>query len=504
MIRHLFILLVSCSLLTASPSVLLSAQESSKPVHRQPAVAGSFYPAGKQALESTLKELFSQAEPALLEGKIQTLIVPHAGYSYSGIVAASGYKSIPEEAVYSNIFIIASSHREQFNGASVYSAGNYITPLGEAQVNREIANTLINDNEGIIFYRKAHDREHSIEVQVPYIQYHFNHTPPIIPIVMGSSSVAAARNLAAALLPYFVPENLFIISSDFSHYPDYKDAYRIDGLTGDAIFKKDPQLFYNTMRKNSRESIQNLSTPSCGWSSILTMLYMSERRENMEISPILYQNSGDSPIGDKERVVGYWAIAGHQLPQKPPDYTLDDQEKQTLLNLSRNTLETYLHTEKLYDVPATNISGLLKEPAGAFVTLYIGGRLRGCIGNFSPSKPLYMVVQEMTLAAALRDQRFAPVDPTELEYIDIEISVLTPMKKINTIDEFQLGRHGIYMIKDGKSGTYLPQVAAGKGWSAEEFLGHCAREKAGIGWDGWKESDLYVYEAIVFGEAKKK
>ena len=321
---------------------------------------------------------------------------------------------------------------------------------------------------------------------------------------MGSSSVSAARDLAAALLPYFLPENLFIISSDFSHYPNYKDAKRIDGLTGNAIFKKDPELFYTTMRKNSREPIQNLSTPSCGWSSILTMLYMSERSENMEISPILYQNSGDSPIGDKERVVGYWAIAGHQLPQKPPDFTLEDRDKQTLLDISRNTLETYLQSEKLYDVPPTNISGLLNEPAGAFVSLYIGGRLRGCIGNFSPSKPLYMVVQEMTLAAALRDQRFAPVDPTELKYIDIEISVLTPMQKINTIEEFQLGRHGIYMIKDGKSGTYLPQVATGKGWSAEEFLGHCAREKAGIGWDGWKDADLYVYEAIVFGEEKRK
>ena len=504
MIRHKLIQLIVFTALTASTSTLLSAQEPSKPLNRQPAVAGTFYPAGKQALESTLKELFSQAKPILMEGTIQTLIVPHAGYSYSGIVAASGYKSIPEDAIYSNIFIIASSHREQFNGASVYSTGNYLTPLGEARVNREIANSLINDNEDIFFYKQAHDREHSIEVQVPYIQYHFNHTPPIVPIVMGSSSVAAARDLAAALLPYFLPENLFIISSDFSHYPNYKDAKRIDGLTGNAIFKKDPEFFYTTMRKNSREPIQNLSTPSCGWSSILTMLYMSERSENMEISPILYQNSGDSPIGDKERVVGYWAIAGHQLPQKPPDFTLEDRDKQTLLDISRNTLETYLQSEKLYDVPPTNISGLLNEPAGAFVSLYIGGRLRGCIGNFSPSKPLYMVVQEMTLAAALRDQRFAPVDPTELEYIDIEISVLTPMQKINTIEEFQLGRHGIYMIKDGKSGTYLPQVATGRGWSAEEFLGHCAREKAGIGWDGWKDADLYVYEAIVFGEEKRK
>jgi AmmeMemoRadiSam system protein A len=134
----------------------------------------------------------------------------------------------------------------------------------------------------------------------------------------------------------------------------------------------------------------------------------------------------------------------------------------------------------------------------------MGGRLRGCIGHFLPDKPLYEVVQEMTIAAANLDQRFAPVESTELPYISIEISVLTPLEKITTLDEFELERHGIYMTKDGRSGTFLPQVAIGKGWSKEDFLGHCSRDKAGLGWEGWKEADLYVYEAIVFGEQKKE
>ena len=134
----------------------------------------------------------------------------------------------------------------------------------------------------------------------------------------------------------------------------------------------------------------------------------------------------------------------------------------------------------------------------------MGDRLRGCIGNFSPGKPLYAVVQEMTIAAATHDNRFAPVESSELPYISIEISVLTPLKKINSIDEFELGRQGIYITKDGRSGTYLPQVAEETGWSKEDFLGHCAREKAGIGWDGWKNADLYVYEAIVFDDGKKQ
>lgn len=503
-IRYQICILITVLLLSDFPITSLKAQESEHQLNRQPAVAGSFYPADKNALESLLRKQFSQAKQAELEGLIQTLIVPHAGFAYSGIVSASGYKSIPKETQYNNIFIIASSHRERFKGNSVYSVGNYVTPLGEAMVNQKIAKDLIENSKDIFFLKQAHDREHSIEVQVPFIQFHFDEIPPIVPIVMGSSSMAAARDLASALLPYFVPENLFIISSDFSHYPNYKDATRIDKLTADAILKKDPEHFYNTMRKNSQEPIQNLSTPSCGWSSIMTMLYMSARRENLEISPILYRNSGDVPIGNRERVVGYWALAGHETQQNPSPYILNDFDKKALLSVARSTLETYLHSGELFEVPEDKLSEILKEPSGAFVSLYMGGRLRGCIGNFSPTKPLYLIVQEMTLAAALRDQRFAPVETPEMEYLDIEISVLTPMKKINSISEFKLGLHGIYIKKDGKSGTYLPQVADETGWSAEEFLGHCAREKAGIGWDGWKDADLFVYEAIVFSEEKRK
>ena len=236
----------------------------------------------------------------------------------------------------------------------------------------------------------------------------------------------------------------------------------------------------------------------------MAMLYMADRREDLQISPVLYMNSGDSPIGDKERVVGYWAIAGHEKPAVSGAYGLDDDEKETLLMISRRTLETYLNSGTLAEVPGSELTGTLRQPAGAFVSLYMGGRLRGCIGNFAPDKSLFMVVQEMTLAAAANDPRFAPVESTELGYISIEISVLTPLQKIQSIDEFQLGKHGIYMTKGGSSGTYLPQVAESTGWSAEEFFGHCAREKAGLGWDGWKDADLYVYEAIVFGEVKKK
>jgi hypothetical protein len=481
-----------------------NAQQLAAPGNRKPVYAGTFYPASKAALESQLQELFRNARPVELKGRAQTLIVPHAGYDYSGVVAASGYKSIPADTPYKNIFIIASSHRAQFNGVSVYPSGSYITPLGEVQVNQEVTSALINGNKNISYYSQAHDQEHSIEVQIPYLQYHFKEVPPIVPLVMGNSSLANARELATALMPYFTPENLFIISSDFSHYPAYKDAIRVDRLTADAILTKDPEIFYNSLRNTSNEQVRGLVTPACGWSSIMTMLYMADRREDLDLVPVTYGNSGDSSIGDKDRVVGYWTIAGYEVTPEELPFTLDSGDKEQLLDISKSTLETYISKGKLYEVPGKNLTDALRRPAGAFVSLYMGGRLRGCVGNFSPGNPLYMVVQEMTIAAATHDNRFAPVESSELPYISIEISVLTPLKKITSIDEFQLGRQGIYMIKNGRSGTYLPQVAEETGWSKEDFLGHCAREKAGIGWDGWKDADLYTYEAIVFGEEKKQ
>ncbi|MFO7933382.1 MAG: AmmeMemoRadiSam system protein B [Bacteroidales bacterium] len=478
----------------------LQAQDLPPDVNRKPAVAGSFYPADRQELLSTLRQLFENAPSVELEGKVQQLIVPHAGYPFSGKVAAAGYKSIPSDASYRNIFIIASSHRVQFRGASVYSVGNYLTPLGEARVNREIAAELIRNNEHIFYDERAHTREHSIEVQIPCIQYHFQDPPPLVPIVIGNQSVSTARELALALLPYFNEENLFVVSSDFSHYPDYKDASKIDSLTAESITRNDPGHFYSTIREHSSGSVPNLVTPCCSWNSILTLLYMSQGSADLRITPILYHNSGDVDIGDRNRVVGYWAIAGHRDHPGEEAFILEDAHKEQLLQIARNTLEIYIRHGKIPEVDPVRLPQALKQQAGAFVSLHAGDRLRGCIGNFISDRPLYLLVQEMIVASATRDRRFASVEAPELKYINIEISVLSPLRRIWDIDEFQLGKHGIYMTLNGRSGTFLPQVASGTDWTTELLLGHCARDKAGIGWDGWREADLFVYEAVVFRE----
>ncbi|MDK2978619.1 MAG: hypothetical protein PWP52_1333, partial [Bacteroidales bacterium] len=174
--------------------------------------------------------------------------------------------------------------------------------------------------------------------------------------------------------------------------------------------------------------------------------------------------------------------------------------KANLLKIARKTITEYLESGKIPDVDKNAITPAMQEHCGAFVTLHLDGALRGCIGRFSANEPLYKVVQEMAVSAATKDPRFPAVKPDEMDKIDLEISVLTPLQKIESIDEIEMGRHGIYIKKGFATGTFLPQVAQETGWAKEEFLGHCARDKAGLGWDGWKEAEIFIYEALVFSE----
>ena len=147
--------------------------------------------------------------------------------------------------------------------------------------------------------------------------------------------------------------------------------------------------------------------------------------------------------------------------------------------------------------------GILKEKGyGVFVTLYLDGNLRGCIGRFTSSSTLHSTIREMAQSAAFSDPRFPTLTRKEAPKVDIEVSVLSPLKKISSIDEFKLGRDGIYMIKGYNHGTFLPQVAEETGWNTEEFLGHCARDKAGIGYYGWKDAELYTYQTEVVKESE--
>ncbi len=481
-----------------------------KSTDRQPVAAGSFYEANKEILTRNIVSLFAECKKSPGTWKVRAIISPHAGYVFSGKIAASALSTIPKNAEISNIFLIGSSHVMAFDGASVYNTGDFITPLGKAIVNREVANKLKSENRVFDFPVTAHLQEHSLEVQIPLLQYYFAKTPKIVPIIIGTNNANTIKLIAEALKPYFTPENLFLISSDFSHYPSYKDAVYVDDQTASGIISGDPKVFLTALKNNSARNISGLATSMCGWASGLTLMYLAESDKNLEYKHIDYCNSGDTPYGDKDRVVGYHAIALIEKNQNMKDeqessmgLSFTKSEKDQLFSIARNSIRTMLYEKKQYVIDEKKVPEVLKKQLGAFVTLKIDGNLRGCIGRFLSSDPLYEVVKASALSSAFEDTRFYPLTKDEYEKVEMEITVLGPMKKINNISEIVLGKHGIYIKKDFRSGTMLPRVATENGWTVEQFLGYTSRDKAGLGWDGWKNAEIFIYEGIVLEENKK-
>ena len=401
-------------------------------------------------------------------------------------------------------------------------ADYYATPLGNVKVDHETAVKLTTNNtnktnnkstdgtdktNSVFYYRpEAHDREHCLEVQLPFLQRFFTlhsslfnqEVPPIVPIVISTNDYEKLNRMAEVLKPYFTDENLFIISSDFSHYPSYEDAYEVDAKTGKAIETGDVEEFIATINANARSGKRNLQTSACGEFAIITLMLMLDNQ--YEVKHLMYQNSGDIDNHDHSRVVGYhsFAIIRSGLTQTNTNFSLSAEDKKMLKDIALQSIVDSLNGKPIAQPIVNSQLSILNSKCGAFVSLHKHGHLRGCIGHFGEDYQLHEIVAEMARAAAFEDPRFMPVTRDELNDLDIEISVLTPMRRIQSLDEFELHRHGIYIKKGYRSGTFLPQVADEVNWTKEEFVGHCSQDKAGLGWDGWKDAELYVYEAIVF------
>lgn len=467
--------------------------QQSEPVVRPATQANRFYTGDARELSEEVDSFLALHRGATIYHHVAAVIVPHAGYYFSGRVAASAYMSVPADQPYKRIFLLGPSHHEWLDGASVNTeADYYATPLGNVKVDRETARS-ISDADSVFSYQpKAHDREHCLEVQLPFLQRRLGDVPPIVPIIISTNDFNKLKRIAHVLKPYFTEENLFVISSDFSHYPSYEDACEVDALTGKAIETGSVEAFIAALEQNARSGKRNLATSACGELAIATLMLMMDG--SYEVKHLMYQNSGDAESHDHSRVVGYHSFA--IVRKSDAGFALSDDEKRLLKEIALTSIKDSLAGKEIsHSSPLTTH---LSAKCGAFVSLHKHGRLRGCIGHFGEDIPLHEIVAEMARAAAFEDPRFMPVTADELADIDIEISVLTPMRRIESLDEFELHRHGIYIRKGYRSGTFLPQVADEVNWTKEEFVSHCAQDKAGIGWDGWKDAELYVYEAIVF------
>jgi len=206
--------------------------------------------------------------------------------------------------------------------------------------------------------------------------------------------------------------------------------------------------------------VDNLATSLCGWTSVLTLLYLTQNKK-LEYKKIDYSNSGDAEIyGDKDRVVGYWALAVY-----PEDvsFQVSEEEQKELLEKARNSIIKFLETGKRGQPTPPQTNGIVNSEAGVFVSIYVKGELRGCIGNFAQEETLNDLIQRMAVSAAC-DHRFKNLQPDEADDMELEISVLSPLQKIESVAEIELGKHGIYIKKGLNSGTFLPQVAKKTGF----------------------------------------
>lgn len=453
---------------------------------RQPIAAGTFYPATNSELNSQLEELFNAVENKTVTENISAIIVPDDKMMNTGLITASAIAQLNRDKQFARIFVIGTAHNESFKGISVDNKGDYRTSAGIVRVDNEVVHRLLYNNRAIKHARRAHKNEHSIEVQLPYLQYWLTNPFKIVPMVIGSVTKEKLELLAEILKPYFTPDNLFIISSDISKFAFNSNSIK-NAITGNSV----DQLF-EIVSPTATNGYKSSVVPT-GWNSVLAMLSVTSGNENISVESVKNISNADNEL------LGYHSyIIRNETETTDVNINLSQEDMQFLLQLVRNTIEQKLEDNTTPTVNENELSENLKIKCGAFVTLTKDGELRGNMGKFTGNEPLYKVVQEMALASAFRDIRYIPIGNNEMNEIDIEISVITPLKQIFSSDEIQMGKHGIYMTKDGRSGSFLPQTARATGWSKKEFLGYCAEDIAGIGWEGWKIADLYTFETFVF------
>lgn len=450
---------------------------------RQAQVAGKFYPAEPIELVETVTDYLDDQDPPAGAEKPVILIVPHAGYAYSGQVAGAAFRQIKDQT-YDAVVVVAFTHRLQFGGASVDTRGAYETPLGTIPVDVEAADFL-RMQPGLSFHEEAHGSgEHSLEVMLPFLQVALEQ-PRLVPVMMGGASMADAEALAQALARLSQRGRyLFVFSTDLSHYHPYDAAETIDEETIHAILFETPQAVDRLFAKAEIEA--------CGRGPILTSLYVAQRLGYLRRELLRYENSGDT-AGNAASVVGYAAIA--MYPQaSPPQARLSAEAGQALVRAARHAIGGSGTAEDLAHYPE------LQQARGVFVTLRRAGTLRGCIGRIETRESLASLVPQVAVDAARRDSRFPPVRPEELDRLSVEVSVLTLPHHVD-VEAIVAGRDGVVLEAEGRRGVFLPSVWQETGWTREEFLNELASQKAGLPSDAWRQgAALSVFQDEVFAE----
>jgi AmmeMemoRadiSam system protein B/AmmeMemoRadiSam system protein A len=459
---------------------------------KQANVAGAFYPDNAAELSQMIDNFLAETNPGPQKGEIFGLIAPHAGYAYSGRVAAYGYKLIKAKP-YKTVVVIGTSHFYPFRGVSVYPEGFFRTPLGDLEIDKEFTQKLLDKEKEIIFEPQAFVKEHSVEVQLPFLQRVLSDFK-IVPIVMGSCSWKICQEFAVLLAQAIGDRQdvLVVASTDMCHSYDYQETEGIDKATLSYLKNMDARGLYDGLESNKLQL--------CGGFGVVSLFILSKNLGHNRLSVLKYTNSAEVT---QRKIKGLWTVGYASCvidQEKGVGPMLTTEQRRKLLGIARKSIETYLQTGKKLEVSETD--PILLEKMGAFVTLHEKGELRGCIGNMVGNQPLYLTIRDMAVQAAVGDPRFSPVGLTELKDIEIEISVLSPLERVDSADKITLGVDGVLIRRGFQSGVFLPQVATETGWSKEEFLSNLCAHKAGLPADAWKDksSEIYIFTAEVFSE----
>lgn len=473
-----------------NPTQGRSTKDATMNVRAMVAGRSGFYPTDPQALRNMIDHDLEAVQIPKIAGQVKALICPHAGYVYSGQVAAWAYSTLVGRH-YDNVIILGPSHYMAVDGAAVMTEGMFATPFGDIPINSEIAGEIIDGANGARSDSVAHEQEHSIEVQAPFLKVVLDEFS-LVPIAMGMPSMDFIGRLAMTLREVIQRHDrtLLIASSDMSHYHPYSKAVEMDHLAIEGILSFDPDALLDDIAAGRIEL--------CGAAPVLTVMSVFAGMEDVNIDFLKYQNSGDI-TGDKAQVVGYCAFAISRPAQQSRETHFSREERELLLKLARDTIKRTLNGTTTGRQP--ELSAKLSQKGGAFVTLKKDSRLRGCIGYTEPIYPLAETVEKAAVAAALQDPRFPAVTGEELDSLRIEISALTPLRRIEDIDSIEVGEHGLVIEKGLYKGLLLPQVAMEEHWTREEFLDHTCI-KAGLPPGSWRDEDIKisVFSAEVFGE----
>ena len=492
---------------------------------REPVVAGSFYAADATRLRQQVDHFLAEgAKKAQVDGKPIAIIAPHAGYEYSGRCAGVAFSTVKGKA-YKRVVVLAVNHRgPRYLGGSILDVDAYRTPLGTIELDRGACATLLKDTY-FKTVRGAHRQEHSLEVELPFLQRAIG-SFKLVPIVVSRAGSDDFGPMAKALRKVVDDDTLVVVSCDFTHYgPRFsyvpfrtnvrKNIEELDKGAVDFILKRDAKGFWGY--------VQRTGATICGRCPVAVLLAMLPKDAKGQL--VNYCTSGDA-TGDYTNSVSYagivfaapgaWANASAAAPAAEPAPTpagaeeggkpdkgpsgagVSEAGQRKLLEIARKTLVAVTAGKPIPEVTLADAG--LQGKYGVFVTLKKLGKLRGCIGSFRPKTPLYETIAAQTHLSALKDSRFKPVKPEEVTDIDIEISVLLPEERIRDPLDWEFGKHGIIVRHGWRQATFLPQVAE-HFQTREQMLSACCR-KAGMQSYMWRASDTVVlrYRAQVFGE----